>query len=126
MSERIKLVQGDTKPQLVLSLSDDKTGGTIDISTATVRLKFRESETTEILATLVAQKIPGKVNADGTIDFSGPYAQSGKGGRCVFDWTPDALSHEPGNYEGEIEITFADSTVQTVYDVLKFKMREQF
>lgn len=126
MTERIKLVQGDTRPQLVLSLTDDKTGGTIDISTATVRLKFRESETTEILATLVANKIPGRLNTDGTIDFTGPYALSGKGGRCVVDWSSQALNHDAGNYEGEIEITFEDGTVQTVYDVLKFKLREQF
>lgn len=126
MTERIKLVQGDTKPQLVLSLTDDKTGAAIDVSTATVRLKFRASETTDILATLVANKIPGKVNTDGTINFSGPYATSGAGGRCVVNWTSDALDQDPGNYEGEIEITFGDGTVQTVYDVVKFKLREQF
>ena len=126
MTERIKLVQGDTKPQLVLSLTDDKTGGSIDVSTATVRLKFRASETPDVLATLTGQKIPGHVNPDGTIDFTGPYAQSGKGGRVVFDWTTDALNHDAGNYEGEVEITFADGTVQTVYDLLKFKLREQF
>jgi hypothetical protein len=126
MTERIKLVQGDTKPQLVLSLTDDKTGGSIDISTATVRLKFRASETTDVLSTLVGSAIPGHVNTDGTIDFTGPYAQSGKGGRVVFNWATDSLNHDPGNYEGEIEITFADGTVQSVYDVLKFKLREQF
>jgi len=126
MTERIKLVQGDTRPQLVLSLTDDKTGGSIDVSTATVRLRFREAETTDVLATLVADKIPGKVNTDGSIDFTGPYAQSGKGGRCVFNWTAEALDQQPGNYEGEIEITFEDTTIQTVYDVLKFKLREQF
>ena len=126
MTERIKLVQGDSRPQLVLSLTDDKTGGAIDISAATVRLKFREAETPDVLATLVADKIPGKVNTDGTIDFTGPYALAGKGGRCVVNWTTDALNHQAGNYEGEIEITFDDSTIQTVYDVLKFKLREQF
>jgi hypothetical protein len=126
MTERIKLVQGDSRPQLVLSLTDEKSGGSIDISTATVRLRFREAETTTILFTLVADKIPGKVNTDGTIDFTGPYALNGKGGRCVINWTADALDQLPGNYEGEIEITFDDTSIQTVYDVLKFKLREQF
>lgn len=126
MTERIKLVQGDSRPQLVLSLTDDKTGASIDISAATVRLKFRESESTTILATLVADKIPGKINVDGTIDFTGAFALAGKGGRCVINWTSDALDQEPGNYEGEIELTFDDTSVQTVYDVIKFKLREQF
>jgi hypothetical protein len=36
------------------------------------------------------------------------------------------LQGEAGDYEGEIEITFADGQVQTVYDLLKFKIREDF
>jgi len=36
------------------------------------------------------------------------------------------LAGEAGDYEGEIQITFADTTVQTVYDLLKFKLREDF
>lgn len=126
MTNRIKLVQGDSRPQLVLSLNDDITGASIDLSGATVRLRFREADTTAILATLVADKIPGKVLPDGSIDFTGPYALPGKGGRCVINWTQEALTQEAGNYEGEIEITYSDNTVQTVYDLVKFKLREQF
>jgi hypothetical protein len=33
---------------------------------------------------------------------------------------------EAGDYEGEIQITFVDGTIQTVYDLLKFKLREDF
>jgi hypothetical protein len=36
------------------------------------------------------------------------------------------LTGDAGDYEGEIEITFADNQVQTVYDLLKFKVREDF
>mgnify|MGYP003345708111 CR=1 FL=1 len=39
---------------------------------------------------------------------------------------PEMLLGDAGDYEGEIEITFSDATVQTVYDVLKFKLREDF
>jgi hypothetical protein len=39
---------------------------------------------------------------------------------------PAMLQGAPGDYEGEIEITFVDTTVQTVYDLLKFKVREDF
>jgi hypothetical protein len=46
----------------------------------------------------------------------------------VFDCSdePTSLDGAPGDYEGEIEITFADSTIQTVYDLLKFKLRQDF
>jgi hypothetical protein len=36
------------------------------------------------------------------------------------------LQGAPGDYEGEIEITFSDSQIQTVYDTLRFKVREDF
>jgi hypothetical protein len=36
------------------------------------------------------------------------------------------LLGEAGDYEGEIQITFSDGTIQTVYDLLKFKLREDF
>jgi hypothetical protein len=126
MAEKIKLVQGDTRPQLVLSLQDSTTGAPIDISSATTRLKFRALGSTTILATMTASPIPGYVTEDGSISFAGPYANSGAGGRAVVNWTADALNNEAGDYEGEIEITFADTTVQTVYDTLKFKLRSQF
>jgi hypothetical protein len=39
---------------------------------------------------------------------------------------PAMLEGTPGDYEGEVEITFADGQRQTVYDTLKFKVREDF
>jgi hypothetical protein len=36
------------------------------------------------------------------------------------------LQGEPGDYEGEIEMTFSDGQIQTVYDTLRFKVREDF
>ena len=126
MADKIKLVQGDTRPQLVLSLQDSATGSPIDIGAATTVLKFRALGSTTILATMTASPIPGYVQEDGSISFAGPYANSGAGGRAVVNWSPTALTQDAGDYEGEIEITFADGTVQTVYDTLKFKLRSQF
>lgn len=109
MSERIKLVQGDTRPPLVVTLTDETSGDPINVSGATVRLKFREMGQTELTATII-----GSVT-------------DGDNGVVAFNWStvPTSLS-EDGNYEGEIEITFSDSTVQTVYDLLKFKVRPEF
>jgi hypothetical protein len=53
---------------------------------------------------------------------------NGAGGVVVFFWSdsPTILDGDAGDYEGEIEITFANSTIQTVYDLLKFKLRQDF
>lgn len=108
MAEKIPLVQGDTKPALVCTLTDETTGLAINITGATVRLKFRAMGTTTLTDTIVGTVIDG-VN-----------------GKCNFNWTATSLAGAPGLYEGEIEITFADGAVQTVYDLLKFKLRGQF
>ncbi len=110
MAEKIKLVQGDTRPALVCSITDDTTGAAMNISGATVRLKFRAAGSTALTAT-----VQGVVT-------------DGNNGECVFypATAPEMLLGDPGDYEGEIEITFADGQVQTVYDLLKFKVREDF
>lgn len=110
MAEKIKLVQGDTKPAIVCRLTDDTTGNPLGITGATVRLKFRAAGATTLTATVT-----------GTVT-------DGPNGEVVFypASAPAMLQGEPGDYEGEIEITFADTTVQTVYDLLKFKVREDF
>jgi hypothetical protein len=110
MAEKIRLVQGDTRPNLVTTLADSTTGAVINITGATVRLKFRAVGATTLKSTLT-----------GTVT-------DGANGVVVFYWSddPTSLDGDPGDYEGEIEITFADTTVQTVYDLLKFKLRQDF
>ena len=108
MAEKIKLVQGDTRPALVTTLTDELTGLPINITGATVKLKFRAFGATVLSDTLV-----------GTVT-------DGANGLCLFNWSALSLAGAPGDYEGEIEITFADTKVQTVYDLLKFKLRKEF
>lgn len=110
MAEKIKLVQGDTRPVLTVTLTDATTGLPISVTGATPRLKFRAVGDTTLRVTIV-----------GTVT-------NGAAGQVVFDWSdePTALDGEPGDYEGEVEITFADNTVQTVYEILKFKLRQDF
>lgn len=126
MAEKIKLVQGDTKPYIVVSLTDESTGNVIDVSAATTVMKFRATGNEQVLTTVPGIKIIGKVNADGTITSTGDFAVAGKGGRVQFVWAPGDLDRPPGDYEGEIEITYADGSIQTVYDLLKFKIRGDF
>jgi hypothetical protein len=110
MSERIKLVKDDTRPALVCNLTDDTTGDPININGATVRLKFRAVGEETLQATVIGAVTDGPA---GQVAF---YPAS----------APEMLSGPAGDYEGEIEITFADGQVQTVYDILKFKVREDF
>lgn len=110
MSDKIKLVQGDTRPALVCNITDDTTGAPLVITGATIVLKFRLLGSTSLQAT-----VPGTVT-------------DGPNGQVVFypAAAPTMLQGTPGEYEGEVEITFSDGQIQTVYDVLKFNVREDF
>lgn len=129
----LKLVQGDTEPTLIVNLynelNDSETGSivdtVIDVSTSVVRLKIRLANTTDIVDTVVGHPIPGLLQADGSIIFTAPYNIAGTGGRVAFFWNENSLS-KAGSVEGEIEITFPDGRVQTVYRVIKMRVRGQF
>lgn len=109
MSERIKLVQGDTRPQIQATLTDETTGTPINITGATCVMKFRA-----VGATVLTDTLNGVVT-------------DGLNGIVVFPWNAMTLDCDPGDYEGEIEVTFANNSGrQTVYDLLKFKVREDF
>ena len=92
MTDKIKLVQGDTKPALVCTLTDDTTGAPITLTGATVRLKFRAVGAAALTATLTGSVIDA---ANGVVAFY-PVSQ------------PQMLQGSAGDYEGEIEITFGD------------------
>lgn len=126
MADRIFLVQGDTKPNLVVSLTDETSAAPIGMDGATVKLYMRAVGGTTILATLTGTLLTGKVNTDGSIDTTSPYDIAGSGGRVQFSWGASDLNQTEGDYEGEIEITFSDASIQTVYDRLKFKIRADF
>jgi len=106
----IRLVKGDERPVIVLTLTDDVTGSPIDLSlvTTTIAVKFREAGTTTLLSTISCSKLSG-----------------GTTGQVQFDFLGGVLDVDPGMYEGEVVISF-DGAVQTVYDTLRFTVRENF
>lgn len=108
MSEPIKLVKGDNRPYIKLTLT--KADGTpLDVSDAdtTVTIHFRSVNSETVLQSIVASKVNG-----------------GSGGEVMFNFPGGALNVEPGYYEGEVEISF-DGEKQTLYDRLKFFVRDQ-
>jgi hypothetical protein len=119
-SATIPLVEGDTLPVLYLSLkdsnqaasgqildeSDPNTWQPIDLTGATVRLKIREVGSTTIKTTITGS-VTDAVN-----------------GRVAFQWNSQALN-AAGVYEAEIEMENS-SGIQTVYDLIKLRVRSDF
>jgi hypothetical protein len=120
-SETLNLVVGDTLPALNLTLKDRNTAASglvldpensaswapIDITGATVRLRLRELGNSAIVDTRL---------------FS---ITNGAQGECVANFSTTTFS-AAGTYEGEVEITHSNGGIQTVYDLVKFKVRDDF
>ena len=117
----IKLVVGDTLPELNFTLKDSNTaasGQTLDsedsdtcapinITGGTVRLRIRQIGSTTVASTI-------------TMTITGDSA-----GECktVF---PSGTWTASGTYEGEVELTTSGGGVQTVQDLVKFVVRDDF
>ena len=110
MTERIRLVQNDSRPAIVVNIMDGSTGNTpLNLTGATVRLKVRRLDELTVISVLVASIV------------------NGANGQCVFfpALAPEMMQ-DFGNFKGEVEITFEDGQVQTVYDLISFTVREEF
>ena len=105
------LVQGDTKSQIQATITRADSGSAVDLNDASsIVLRFRKEYSAAIIYTLTGSE------AD-----SGDYEL----GKVLFEFTD--LDVDPGNYEGEIEVTyFSDGTKETVFEVIKFIVREDF
>lgn len=129
MAGKIRLVRNDTRPQLVFSLTNEQslTNDPIDLSdpAITMLFKFRKAGDTAYKNAMPVYPLPGIVLDDGSVDFTPPYDTLGLGGRCYMNWDATALD-EAGDYEGELEITFGDGSIQTAFEILKFTVREDF
>ena len=107
MADPIRLVAGDERPVITLTLTDEDTGDAIDLSagTTSVSVVFHAAGDTVILDTISCTKVSG-----------------GSTGRVLFSFTGGVLDVDPGAYVGEIVISF-NGELQTVYDVLRFRVR---
>ena len=121
--ETINLVQGDTKPELNFTIRDSATA--VDNNTV---LDEDDPSTWKIInLTGYVIKLKFKALDSSTVLFTESLAVgNAAGGICSMLWPADSLDVPAGMYEGELELTDNNSKVQTVYDKLKFKIREQF
>lgn len=110
MTERIKLVQGDTGPQIRLTLTEDSNDSPIDLTGASVAVHFRAVGSDTVLFTRLAYIPP----------------LSAASGVCFLIWNTGDLNQEPGDYEAEVEVIRQTGERETVYELLKFRLRGDF
>ena len=103
-------VQGDTGPQLRLTFTDEDTGTATDLTGATVKMHFRAAGETTVLYSKTLYVNPGTPTL----------------GIAIVNWTTGELDYDAGTYQGEIEVTKASGQIETIYDTIKFKIREDF
>jgi hypothetical protein len=120
-SQTLNVVTGDTLPVLTFTLrdsnqaasgatldaNDSDTWAPIDITGATVTLRIRE-----IGGTTLVDELVGAVT-------------DGAAGEVAVDFA-DTTFADAGQYEGELEVIFEGGGVQTVVDLIKFKVRASF
>ena len=111
MTESYKLVQGDTGPQVKVTLTRSDTGSAIDLTGAsTCKMHFRKKNSDTILFSLS--------NASGSSDQGN--------GIAIFAFSGTQLDVTPGDYEGEVEVVFNTGTRETVYETIDFVLRADF
>lgn len=106
------IVQGDSAPQLEVTLTRDDDGSVVDLTQMlTGKLRFRAKGEKTILSTLYGFN-PFGTKAQGKVYFG--FGQ------------PDLATLQAGYYEGEIEITYTYGKKETCYEVINFHLREDF
>jgi len=107
----IYLVQGDTGPQINITVTREDTGDAVNIAGGSASLKVRRKGTDAIAFTLTAADIGSNLE-EGNLYFSLD------GGQLA--------TIASGNYEGEVELTLGDGIVETVYERVDIVIREDF
>lgn len=110
MATSFNYVQGDTGPQIKVTLVDEDTNTATNLTGATATLHFRAA-------------------GESTILFSrNLFIQSdtATSGIAILQWQSNDLNQEAGTYEGELEVVRANGLRETLYETLRFRIREDF
>jgi len=110
MATSFNYVQGDTGPQIRLTLTDDDTSTATDLTGASATLHFRAAGDTSVLFSRALIINAGTANQ----------------GLAVLQWNAGDLNQVAGVYEGEVEIVKSSGLRETLYETLRFRIREDF
>ena len=110
MADTLYLVKNDTAANVHATITRQDTGLAVDLSGATTVLKFKKRGGTSVLSTLTAQN-------------SGTNLANGI---AKFNFSGSQLNVDAGNYVGEIQATFGDGTIESVYEQLDFFVRDEY
>lgn len=103
------LVQSDTGSQIKVTLTREDTGNAVDLRDSTVLLKFKKKNTANVLSTITA-------NAGS--DF--------ENGEAIFVFSGSDTDISAGDYVGEIEVTFSEGSIESVFETIDIVVREDF
>ena len=109
--DTIYLVKDDNGSQLECRITREDTDTAVDLTGATALLKFRKKRTTGVLFTLNNITIA-------PVDLPN--------GQALFQFSAANLNLDAGLYEGEVEITFSNSNIETIYELIDFQVRDDF
>ena len=128
MADQVNLVQNDTLPSIFIVLDAGAEDEVIDLTGVIARMYFVPVGETTLKATIVGTPVIGKLTTadDGTetLDETAPYDVPGAGGRIRFDWSAGDLS-DSGYFDGEVEVTFADTSKLTAFNKIRFYVRPE-
>jgi hypothetical protein len=110
MAEPIFIVQGDTGPDIKITLTREDTGEVENLSGASVAMHFRRKNRDNVLFTLTG---------GGTV-------QEAEQGVVIFAFNGSQLDQVPGEYEGEVEVVYDSGQRETIYESIDFVIREDF
>ena len=110
MADVIRLVKGDELPSIIITLTDDVASAPLNVSASgtVVKVKFRAVGGTSTLSTITCTNLT-----------------DGSDGKVQFNFSGNVLDVDAGEYEGEIVVD-QNGSLQTVYDVLRFRVRSNF
>jgi len=110
MADPINLVQGDTGPDIKVTLTREDTGEVEDLTGANIQMHFRRKNRDAVLFSLAG----------------GNTGQEAEQGIVIFAFSADQLDQTPGEYEGEVEVLFDSGQRETVYQTIDFFIREDY
>lgn len=110
MAQVFKYVRRDTGPQIQVTLERENTGQLLDLTGATVTLHFRALGDENVMFSRAMFVDPARA------EF----------GEATLQWAEGDLDVDAGVYEGEIEVVSETGMRETMYDRLKFRVRDDF